>query len=172
MHIHLRHLRYPWSSSQYLSNLKFLLCSVNPHSLWEDSGCPGMISSLKTQRIKAYAQKCTLQHIQTNLWTVFLEENSIGDCYSGYILGAKPPKLAVLNQVKSWSKPTCKLNQTTKPRQEFLTIIQRFKPQTGTFTLLWPLFSAGKHRSPQPCSSYSLDQTIFRKTHWCPVPHM
>lgn len=44
---------------------------------------------------------------------------------SGYILGAKPPKLALLNRVKSWSKPGPKLNQTTKLRQEFLTIIPK-----------------------------------------------
>lgn len=108
-----------------------------------------------------------------NSWTVFLEENSIGDCYSGYILGAKPPKLALLNQVKSWSKPIPKLNQTTKPRQECITIIETFKPQTGIFTLLWPVFPAREHCSPQPCSSYSLHQTIFWKILWCPsVPYM
>lgn len=127
--------------------------------------------AVKDTKIKAYAQKCTLQHIQINLWTVFLEENSIGDCYFGYIFDAKPPKLALLNQVKSWSKPTPKLNHT-KPRQEFLTIIQTFKHQTGTFTLLWPVFPAGEHCSPQPCSSYSLDQAIFWNILWCPVLYM
>lgn len=97
-------------------------------------------------KIKAYTQKYTLQPIRINSWAVYSKETSTNGCYAGYILGAKPPKLALLSQIRSRSKPpTLMLNQTNKPCQEDHTTTWTLKSQSGTFTLLCPVFPAGEH---------------------------